>query len=73
MGRITASRTQLKPDPLPDELIEKLIDAAIHCPSGSNAQNWKFIVVRDRAKLAEIQKLWKQAWTFYGETVNAVP
>ncbi|MFT4570563.1 MAG: nitroreductase [Hyphomicrobiaceae bacterium] len=63
---------RFKPDPIPEAVIEQLIDAAIQCPSGSNAQNWKFVVVRDRDKLTEIQKLWKTSWAFYGETVNAV-
>jgi nitroreductase len=39
---------RLKPDPVPDELITKVLDAAIRAPSGGNAQNWIFLVVRDR-------------------------
>ncbi len=64
---------RFKPDPIPEDVLEKLIDAAAQCPSGSNAQNWKFVVVRDRTKLAAIQKLWKTSWDFYNETVNKVP
>jgi nitroreductase len=41
---------RLKPDPVPDELITGLLDAAIRAPSGGNAQNWLFIVVRDEAQ-----------------------
>lgn len=63
---------RFKTDPVPDELIEKLIDAAVHCPSGSNAQNWRFVVVRDKAKLLKIQALWRTSWAFYGETINKV-
>lgn len=63
---------RLKPDPVPDEVIEKLIDAAVQCPSGGNAQTWRFIVVRDRAKLARIQELWRTAWSFYRSTIGAV-
>ena len=40
---------RLKPDPVPDELITRVLDAAIRAPSGGNAQNWIFIVVRDEA------------------------
>jgi len=64
---------RLKPDPVPEDVLEKLIDAAVQCPSGSNAQNWTFVIVRDRAKLREIQKLWRSAWGFYAETINAAP
>jgi nitroreductase len=41
---------RLKPDPVPDELITQVLDAAIRAPSGGNAQNWIFIVVRDEAQ-----------------------
>jgi nitroreductase len=36
-----------KPDPVPDEVIRKLIEAATKAPSGSNRQGWKFLVIRD--------------------------
>lgn len=34
-------------DPVPDAVIEQLIDAAVHAPSGKNRQNWHFVVVRN--------------------------
>jgi len=39
---------RLKPDPIPAEYIEKVIDAARWAPSGANTQPWEFIVVRNR-------------------------
>jgi len=38
---------RLKPDPVDDQLVLRLIDLAIRAPTGSNAQNWEFIVVKD--------------------------
>src|SRR6266481_2837911 len=38
---------RLKPDPVPEELITQILDAAIRAPSGGNAQSWGFVVVRD--------------------------
>ena len=38
---------RLKPDPIPEALLLRLIDAANQAPSGSNAQNQRWIVVRD--------------------------
>jgi nitroreductase len=38
----------LKPDPVDDELIEQMIEAATRAPSAANSQPWRFIVVRDR-------------------------
>ena len=39
---------RLRPDPVPEEALLALVDAALHAPSGSNAQNWRFVIVRDR-------------------------
>ena len=36
-----------KPDPVPDELIHKLIEAASKAPSGGNSQKWHFVVIRN--------------------------
>ena len=38
---------RFKPDPVPEELLTRILDAAIRAPSAGNAQNWAFIVVRD--------------------------
>ena len=38
---------RLKPDAVPEELITRVLDAAIRAPSGGNAQSWAFLVVRD--------------------------
>ena len=32
---------------MPDELVERIIQAAVWAPSGSNRQSWSFIVIRD--------------------------
>ncbi len=40
-----------------DELVEKLLKAAMSAPSAGNQQPWHFIVVRDREILDEIPKI----------------
>jgi nitroreductase len=45
-----------KPDPVSDEAIDTVLDAARWAPSWANTQCWRFVVVRDpevRAKLAD--------------------
>jgi len=37
----------LKPDPIPEETLRKIVEAGIHAPSGGNRQDWGFILVRD--------------------------
>jgi nitroreductase len=52
---------RLKPDPVPENLITQVIDAAIRAPSGGNAQNWFFIVVRDEAQRHRLGDLYRKA------------
>jgi len=37
---------RFKPDPIPDEYVDKIIEAARWAPSGANSQPWEFIVVK---------------------------
>ena len=46
-GRRSIRRYQ--PDPVPDEMVEQLLEAGRWAPSASNRQPWAFIVVRDEA------------------------
>ena len=58
---------RLKPDPVPEELIWKLLDAAVKAPSGGNRQPWNFIVIRDAATKAKIAEWYLDGWnTAYG-------
>jgi nitroreductase len=40
---------RFKPDPIPDDYITKIVDAAHYAMSGANSQPWEFIVVKDQA------------------------
>ena len=42
------------PDPVPDEHIERILDAARHAPSAGNGQPWRFLVVSDRESLGRL-------------------
>ena len=53
---------RLKPDPVPDELIWKLLDAAVKAPSGGNRQPWNFIVIRDGETKARIAEWYLDGW-----------
>ena len=57
-----AMRTQrairrLKSDPIDDSLVLHLLELAMKAPTGSNAQNWEFIVVKDREVVAKLGRL----------------
>ena len=51
---------RLKPDPVADELVWQILDAAICAPNGSNKQPWNFIVVRDPEIKRELQALYRK-------------
>ena len=38
---------RLKPDPIPEEILRRIVDAGTHAPSGGNRQDWGFILVRN--------------------------
>jgi nitroreductase len=61
----TRAMRRLKPDPVPEPVLMQLVDAALQGPSGSNAQNWMFLIVRDRGQKERIQALWERCWSFY--------
>ena len=37
-----------KTDPVPDEYVERIIEAARWAPSGANSQPWEFVIVKDK-------------------------
>ncbi|MFC1868498.1 nitroreductase family protein [Thermodesulfobacteriota bacterium] len=49
-----------KPDPVPDDLIDKILEAARWAPTGENYQPWKFIVIKDqetRNRIGDLSKV----------------
>ncbi len=54
------------PDDVDDAIIVKCIELALKAPTGSNGQNWEFVVVKDRAVKAQFASRYRQAWTLYG-------
>lgn len=60
----TRAMRRVSPDPVPDEVAAAMLDAAVRAPSGSNRQNWRFVVVTApgvREKLAPVyQRAWEQ-------------
>jgi nitroreductase len=56
---------RFKPDPIPNDVLFQMLDAAIRAPSGQNAQDWRFLVVRDRAALSAMQRWSQTPWERY--------
>jgi nitroreductase len=58
----TRAMRRLKPDPVPEALIAKILHAGVCAPNGGNAQKWRFLVVKDRAIKAAVQVYYKRAF-----------
>ena len=46
----------LKPDPVPEELLRKLVHAATRASSPGNSQGWEFVLVQERSRKERIAK-----------------
>jgi nitroreductase len=60
--RTTRSMRRLKPDPVPNELIRKILEAGVCAPSGGNMQRWRFLVIRDPKVKQTVGAFYKRAW-----------
>lgn len=61
----TRALRRFKPDPVPEEVLFQLFDAAIRAPSGQNAQDWRFVIVTDPAVKQQLQDWSQEAWRAY--------
>src|SRR5262245_1324136 len=62
---------RLKPDPVPEQIITRILDAAIRAPSAGNAQNWAFIVVRDVEQRRRLGMIYRKASHIASEIYKA--
>jgi len=72
----TRAMRRVKPDPIPEEVQKKILDAAIRAPSGGNTQNWRFLLVDDAGLKGELGPIYRDCmdalWSgFYKERVDA--
>jgi len=44
-------------EPVPKEMLRKLVEAGIWAPSGGNAQTWRFVVVTDPLRIRQLKML----------------
>ena len=70
VGLYEAMRTaravrRLRPDPVPEDALRRVLEAATFAPTGGNAQPWRVVVVRDPAKKAALGALYRPLWDAY--------
>jgi nitroreductase len=67
MASMRAMR-RLRPDPVPDDVLRQLIEAAGWAPSAGHLQHASFVLVTDRAQMAKLASIWQAVEAFYKET-----
>ena len=53
---------RFKPDPIPDDVLEDIMQATIRAPNGGNNQQWRFILVKDAELRGKLAALYREAW-----------
>ncbi len=56
----TRAMRRLKPDPVPHHIQARILDAAIRAPH--IGEGWRFLLIDDREKMAQLAELYRQAW-----------
>ena len=56
-----------RPDPIPDDVLRRVLEAATFAPTGGNAQPWRMIAVRDAAKRRALRELYLPLWQEYSK------
>jgi len=54
------------PDPVDDDIVLRCIELALKAPTGSNGQNWEFVIVEDDDTKAVLARRYRQGWRLYG-------
>jgi nitroreductase len=61
---------RLRPDPVDIRIVARCIELAIKAPTGSNGQNWEFLVLTDPAIKARLALKYRRAWPLYRRTLD---
>ncbi|MEM9623034.1 MAG: nitroreductase family protein [Pseudomonadota bacterium] len=65
MSTLRAVR-RLRPEPIPDDVLQRILQAACWAPSGGNTQPWRIIAVREPSLRAAVGDLYRPQWQHYG-------
>jgi nitroreductase len=53
---------RLKPDPIDDAVLGRIMQAAVWAPSGGNAQPWRVVMVHEAARKQRLGELYARRW-----------
>src|ERR1700680_3256083 len=66
MSTLRAVR-RLRPDPIPDAVLCRVLDAATWAPTGGNRQPWRIIAVKDREPKKKLGDLYAERWAAFAK------
>jgi nitroreductase len=69
--RTTGAVRQFHPDPVPNEVIERVLNTARFAPSGGNRQGWRVIVVKDPTARTALRDIYLTGWYEYLALISA--
>lgn len=64
MSTLRAVR-RIRPDPVPEAVLERVFQAATWAPTGGNHQGWRIVAVRDHEKKQALEDLYRPHWEGY--------
>lgn len=72
LGVYEAMRTlravrRLKPDPIPGDVLHRVLEAATWAPTGGNRQPWRIIVVKDSERKKRLGALYADRWSGFAK------
>lgn len=67
----TRAMRRVSPDPVPEDVVAAMMDAAVRAPSGGNSQNWRWMTITDAETKAALGPLYREAWSELQETFYA--
>jgi len=53
---------RFKTNPIPDDVLEDIMEATIRAPNGGNNQQWRFILVKGAEMRQKLAELYHEAW-----------
>lgn len=65
----TRAMRRVKSDPVPDDVQQRILDAAVRAPSGGNTQAWRFMLVDDTDLIGQIAPLYRESIDFLWEHI----
>lgn len=68
-----ASVRRFRPDPIPDEVVEKILWAATRAPTAGGRENWFFVVVRSEELRRRVHELLVEAHVLYAKEIARMP